>query len=337
MPNPLSCPRLFACLLVCSGLSLRAQELTFLAGTTTNDGPKNSSYAWQVDYRQDFYKYFASSISYINEGHLPDHYRDGTAWEGWGNLPFFDDRIALSLGAGVYYFYDTETLAGGSADIHGTAPIVSLSLTGYFSDRVFYRVMFNRISPSGDTKTTTATFGVGYWFGLTRRPVGEQPGKDPTVESKYVTPPQLTLFGGQTVVNTFLSPKAYAAAAEFRQGILPHLDGTASFIYEGDPKIERRSGVAFQLWPVNTFFDESTSVGVGVGPYVFIDRNHPVNSGQTVNVGLKDPAAVAPLVSLTIARQLSDDWIVRVVWDRVTSNYNRDSDIFLVGLGHSWH
>lgn len=336
MPKAFFSLRPLALILTCTGLSLHAQELSLLAGTTTDNGAKNSSYAWQVDYRQDFYKYFASSISYINEGHLPDHYRDGTAWEGWGNLPLFDDRIALSLGAGVYYFYDTETLVGGSADVHGTAPIVSLSLTGYFSDRVFYRVMFNRISPSGDTKTTTATIGVGYWFGLTRRPVGEQPGKDPTAEGQYVTKPQLTLFGGQTVVNTFLSPKAYAAAAEYRQGLLPHLDATASFIYEGDPKIERRSGVAFQLWPVNTFFDESTSVGIGVGPYVFIDRNHPVMSGQTVNVGLKDPAAVAPLVSLTIARQLSDSWIVRVVWDRVTSNYNRDSDIFLVGLGHSW-
>jgi hypothetical protein len=138
-------------------------------------------------------------------------------------------------------------------------------------------------------------------------------------------------------VNSFPSFKAYAAAAEYRQGLMPHLDGTASFIYEGDPKIERRSGVAFQLWPVNTFFDENTSVGIGVGPYVFIDRNHPVNSGTMINVGLKDPAAVTPLVSLTIARQLSNYWIVRVVWDRVVSDYNRDSDIFMVGLGHSWN
>jgi hypothetical protein len=337
MPNPFSCLRLPAFLLICSGLSLRAQELTLLGGTTTNNGAKDSSYAWQIDYRQDFYKYFASSISYINEGHLPGHHRDGDSWEAWGNLPFFDDRVALSLGAGVYYFYDTEAVASGSDDVHGTAPIVSMSLTGYFSDRVFYRVMFNRISPSSDTKTTTATIGVGYWFGLTRRPVGKQPGKDPTIESKFVTPSQLTFFGGQTVVNTFPSFKAYAAAAEYRQGLIPHLDGTASFIYEGDPRIERRSGVAFQLWPVNTFFNESTQVGIGVGPYVFIDRNHPVNSGTMVNVGLKDPAAVTPLVSLTIARQLSDNWIVRVVWDRVVSNYNRDSDIFLVGLGHSWN
>jgi hypothetical protein len=338
MPNSFRFLRLPALLLFCSGLGLHAQELTYLSGTTTTDGgAKDSSYAWQIDYRQDFYKYFASSVAYINEGHLPDHHRDGTAWEAWANVPFLDDRIALSLGAGVYYFYDTESLAGNnSTDVHGTAPIFSLALTGYFSDRVFYRLMINRITPSDDTKTTTAAIGVGYWFGERRRPVGNEPDKTTSVEAQYITNPQLTIFGGQTVVNALLSPKAYAAAAEYRQGLLPHLDGTASFIYEGDPKIERRSGVALQLWAVNTFLDESTSVGIGVGPYIFIDKNHPVNSGQTVNVGLKNPAAVAPMISLTIARQLSDSWIARIIWDRVTSNYNRDSDIFLAGIGYSW-
>lgn len=323
--------------LIYAGVNIYAQELTVLGGTTTQESLKNSSYNWQIDYRQDFYENFASSIAYINEGHMPGHYRDGTAWEAWGNLPLLNDRIAVSVGAGVYYYYDTQTTSGAaSADIHGTAPIFSATITGYLSDRVFYRVMLNRISPSHDTKSTTAAVGVGYWFGPNRRPLGSQPSKDDTPESTYVTEPQLALFGGQSVVNTFLSQKALAGAVEYRQGLLPHLDGTASFIYEGDPKIARRSGVAMQLWPVNTFLDESTSVGIGVGPYIFIDRNHPVNTGQTVNVGRKNPAAIAPLVSLTIARKFSDHWIARIIWDRVTSNYNRDSDIFLVGLGYCW-
>jgi hypothetical protein len=330
--------KLSALFLVCACLKLDAQELSLLGGITAEQGVMNSSYTWQIDYRQDFYRNFASSIAYINEGHVPDHHRDGTAWEAWGNMPFLNDRIAVSLGAGVYYYYDTEPLTGTtSADVHGTALIVSFSLTGYLSDRWFYRVMVNRISPTSDIRTTTAAVGVGYWFGPHRRPKGEQPGKDVTKEdATFVTEPQFTVFGGQSVVNTFLSQKALAGAVEYRQGLLPHLDGTASFTYEGDPKIVRRSGVAFQLWPVNTFFDDSTSVGIGVGPYIFVDRKHPISSGETLNVGLKNPAAVAPLVSLTIARRLSNHWVARVIWDRVVSNYNRDSDIFLVGLGYSW-
>jgi len=323
--------------LACAGPSLRAQELSLLGGTTTEAAIKHSSYTWQIDYRQDFHRYFASSIAYINEGHEAGHHRDGNAWEAWGNLPLWDDRIALSFGAGVYYFYDTQLVAGNnSLNVHGTAPIFSFAATGYFSDRWFYRLMLNRINPSSDIKTNTAAVGVGYWFGESRRPIGDKPDARNPIESKYVTGPQFTVFGGQSVVNTFLSQKALAGAVEYRQGILPHLDGTASFIYEGDPKIVRRSGVAFQVWPVNTFLGNDTSVGIGVGPYIFIDRNHPVNSGSTIGVGLKNPAAVAPLVSLTIARRLSDHWITRVLWDRVSSNYNRDSDIFLVGLGYFW-
>ena len=308
----------------------RAQELSLLAGSMSTAGFEENSYFWQVDYRQDIYRNFAASVAYINEGHVQDHHRDGTAWELWGNLPFWNDRIAISLGAGVYYFYDTEPLGPGTQNQHGAAPIISLSLTGYFTDRVFYRLMFNHIAPSDDIEVTTAALGVGVWFGPNRRPRGSEPSKDRSKVDDYVTAPQLTVFGGQSVVNTFLSEKALAAALEYRQGIIPHLDATISGIYEGDPQIIRRKGVAAQLWAVNTFAHNRFSVGVGVGPYVYIDRRNPPPGSYN------NPAAIAPLVSLTFAVQITDHWIGRFVFDRVTSNYNRDSDIFLAGLGYSW-
>jgi len=316
-------------LILLAPAAMHAQELSVLGGTTTAGAFAKSTYAWEIDYRQDLYKYFDVSTAYVNEGHFPDHLRDGTAFEGWTNLPFWNDSVALSVGAGAYYYYDSELIGGKSFDVHGTAPIYSFTATGYLSDNWFYRVMVNRISPSSDTRDTTVLVGVGYWFGPHRKPEGSQPNKD-AVEPDYVTEPQLTFFGGQTVVNTFVSDKSWAGAAEYRQGIFPHLDGTASFIYEGDPKSERRSGVALQLWPVNTFLDKDTSVGIGVGPYIFIDKRHPADQIRYTT------AAVAPLVSLTIARRISDHFIARLVWDRVTSSYNRDADIFLIGLGYSW-
>jgi hypothetical protein len=324
--------KLLALLLVYAGLNLHAQELTFLGGgMTTHANFKQSSYTWQIDYRQDLYRYLATSIAYINEGHVPGHHRDGNAWELWGELPLFNNHLSLALGAGPYYFYDTELLPGGnSANIHGTSLIVSFSATYYLSDRWFGRFMINRISPTNDIKVETAAVGIGFWFGRDKKPT---PGKlgDAANEKYYVTENELTVFGGQSVVNTLFSAKAFAYALEYRRGIMSHLDWTASGIYEGDPQIVRRSGFATQVWPVNTFFNERITVGLGVGPYIFIDRKHPATI-----TAQKIPVSVAPLVSLTFSVRLSEHWLVRAVWDRVVSNYNRDSDIFLVGLGYRW-
>jgi len=45
--------------------------------------------------------------------------------------------------------------------------------------------------------------------------------------------------------------------------------------------------------------------------------------------GLKLPAQ-----ELTFSVCLSTQWTVRTVFDRVTTSYKRDADIFLVGLGY---
>jgi len=189
--------------------------------------------------------------------------------------------------------------------------------------------MVNRINPSAQFKVDTAALGVGFWFGPNRRPMGTVPNQAaPAADA--ITEPQITVLGGQSVVNTFASPTAAASAVEYRQGLFEHIDLTASFINEGDPNIVRRSGLAPQVWAVNTFKNERVSVGVGVGPYIFIDRKNPRPTTR------KNPAALAPLVSLTFAVRLSEHWMARAVFHRVTSDYNRDSDIFMLGLGYRW-
>jgi hypothetical protein len=316
---------------LCATINLPAQELSFLPGTMSARDPSATSYSWQIDYRQDFSANLAGSIAVINEGHVPGHHRDGTAWQVWGRLPFHHDHFDVGLGAGIYYYYDTVPGPDGdSADIHGAAPIFSLSATGYLSNRWFVRLMVNRITPDHDVKVDTAALGVGYWFGRDKKPT---PGKlgNPPAENGFVTASELTVFGGQSVVNTFLSENAGAYAAEYRRGWIPHLDWSASYIHEGDPEIIRRSGLALQVWPVNTFFNDRISVGVGIGPYVYLDHKHPVTK-----TALKLPAAVAPLASLTISARLSEHWRARLIWHRVTSNYNRDADIFLLGIGYRW-
>jgi hypothetical protein len=320
--------------LLCATPWLRGQELSVLGGVMRT-GAAGSSYTWQVDYRQNFHENFAGSVAYINEGHVPGHHRDGNAFQAWGRLPFWENRVAVALGAGAYYFYDTQyTPAGGSANVHGTAAIYSASATGYLSNRWFCRVLINRIVPSHEIQTTTAAVGVGFWFGQDGKPTPGKLGDAPS-EQGFVSNNEITGFAGQSVVNTFLSEQARAYALDYRRGLTPHLDWTATAIYEGDPQIIRRNGLATQLWAVNSFFDDKVNVGIGAGPYIYIDQKHPATNSTTVG-SQKIPAAIAPLVSLTVARQLSEHWAVRLTWHRVISTYNRDSDIFLLGLGYRW-
>ena len=314
--------------LLCASPWLKGQELTFLGGEL-KAGANGSSPAWQVDYRQDFTEYFAGSFAYINEGHVPGHHRDGNALQLWGRLPFDQGKFAVSAGVGAYYFYDTQfSPLGGSANVHGTAPIYSLAASWYFSNRWYARMLVNRIDPSHQIQTTSVSFGLGYWFGRDLKPVEGKLGDAPALK-EYITGNELTAFGGQSVVNTFLSEQARAFALEYRRGLAPHLDWTATAIYEGDPQIIRRNGLATQLWAVNTFFNESVFVGAGIGSYLFIDHKHPVT-------GQKIPATFAPLVSLTLGRRITEHWVARLTWDRVITSNSRDSDIFLIGLGYRW-
>ena len=329
-PDAMSGWMLSILLLGCACTGLQAQELTALYGRMlTNDG-RHSSFTYQVDYVQDFYKFLAASAAYVNEGHVPGHHRDGAALEVWARLPFDHNRFSVALGAGGYYYDDTRLLPdGSSADVRGTAPILSVSGTGYLSNRWFYRATLNHISPAGEMKVNTAAMGIGYWFGREQKPIPGLLG-DTASERSYVTDKEITVFAGQSVVNTFFSPSGRAYALEYRRGFARHIDGTGSLIYEGNPLIVRRSGFAIQGWAVNSFFADRVTVGIGFGPYVYIDRKHPAAADS------RTPAAIAGLGSLSITQRFTEHLLARLLFNRVMSNYNRDADIFLLGLGYRW-
>jgi len=307
-----------------------------LYGATTLPNLRSSTYAWEVDYSQQFQRNLSGSVSWINEGHIPGHHRDGTSAQLWIDFPMNDGRYTLSVGGGGYYYFDTQFLPNGdSLDVHGTAPIVSLSATAYLSDRWFARVLFNRINPCDNFRSNTALLGFGYWYGQDKRPMPGQLGGAP--EDKYdVTGDEFTVYSGISIVNASAGFHGAALAAEYRHGLMRHLDGTVSLIHEGDPRIVRRSGVGFQVWPVNTFFNDRIAVGFGIGAYLYVDNRHLGPARKLPFGGTANTPAFAPLISPTFALRLSDRWLARTVWNRVVTNYNRDSDVILIGLGYRW-
>lgn len=55
------------------------QELYILGGDVNSSS--ETSYAWQISYMEGLSEHFAYSISWLNEGHLTGHHRDGPTFQ----------------------------------------------------------------------------------------------------------------------------------------------------------------------------------------------------------------------------------------------------------------
>jgi hypothetical protein len=307
-----------------------------------------TSFAWEYGYRQYIYPNIAVSTSWLNEGHVYDHHRDGSAWELWGYwLPFGKDNFSLSAGVGAYYFFDTEYAhpltggtasspppPGGSIDVHGTAVIVSAAATWYPTDspgweRLFFRLTASQEDPSSDIRINAVDLAAGVWLGPL--PKYQTKFSDPALDEQK-TGFELTGFGGFSVENAFSGQHRYAYAGEFRAGILTYLDGTLSYFDETDLKITQRTGIGTQLWARYPFWRNRVSVGVGAGIYTAVGPRNAFAPGQYFT------PIVAPFFSQTVAIKLTKkgDVDLRVTWNRVTGYDNPDADVVLFGLGYVW-
>jgi hypothetical protein len=164
--------------------------------------------------------------------------------------------------------------------------------------------------------------GFGYWLDKSAPGILE-----PSPHIRQASD-ELTLFSVFSVINNATNPKAWGASVEYRHRFETNLDGTLTYIYEGNPKVARRSGVAGQFWPVRKALANSVEVGAGFGAYFFIDRRNQPNPNKT------NAVAAAGLISIMASYDLSERWLVRAIWDRVITNYNRDADIWRLGVGY---
>lgn len=309
----------------------RAQELSLLLGRMSVPTTAESSACWQVDFRYNLARYVAWSASYINEGHVKDHKRDGVASQVWGRIPLFSRRVSLDLGAGAYYYFDTATRPDGSfADIHGWSGLYSAAATYYTKTPWFARLSVNYIKGSGDLDTNTYVLGVGYHLWKEDREGAESPTPEAGAEPSRKTGDEVMLFIGRTVVNSLADQKGIASGIEFRKGIVRHLDWTLTWLNEGDPQVLRRNGLGSQLWLVDSYLDDRLVIGAGAGGYLFVDTKRAPRPGKE---GTRD---LAYLLSLTAGYRFADRWFARFNWNRVLVDYNTDTDVFVLGAGFRW-
>jgi len=309
-------------------LPSHANEISILGGATERIESGDGTYAWQAAFRYNVLRNFAASLSWINEGHMEEHKRDGFVMQGWGRLPLLENRLSISVGAGIYHYFDTKLLpAGNHENIHGWAPVYSLSATYYTESPWFAQVAINHIHPEGDFNSNTYLVGVGYrlW-----KEDASPPGPGPADRPARITGYEVMPFLGQVVVNRPGNEMGIAGGIEFRMGIDEHLDWTVTWLNEDVSGDIERTGLGTQIWLVDAFLDRRFTLGFGAGLYSFADFDLPPDSGAN---GRLD---IAGLLTVTASYRFSDRWFTRFNWNRVMSNDSRDTDMFLLGLGYRW-
>jgi len=307
-----------------------AQELVVLGGLHTNPpvpGEDDRSDAYAYVYQQNFAEHWYGTYTYLNEGHLGAHHRDGHSFQLWWRYLMLDRRLALSLGAGPYLSFDTTNPQpdGGHVNQHGVSMLASAAATWYVGGAWLLQARFNRTVFASSFQSNTLLLGVGYQLDR-----GDRPGPflAPPTAYEAIAPNELDVMLGGSIINSFEHDTALAGAVEYRRRLWRYVDGTVTYLDEGSSDVLRRAGVATQAWITGTFLRNHLTLGVGLGPYYATSL---INRGPDPD---PSPSRWAGLLTLSASYRFNDHWAARLSWYRAMTGYNRDADVFLTGVGY---
>jgi hypothetical protein len=308
-------------------LPATAQELSLLAGHTRVTEVEEESYAWTLQYLQALNEHFAVSFSWLNEGHLDNHHRDGQTVQIWARAPVLDPRLSLSAGFGPYTWFDTARASEGASygNDHGWGAVFSLGATWYSANRWFYQLRAQRIITDQNFDGTSFLAGVGYQL---EPPASPGPVTKPVEIVDRVTANEITVYLGNSIANSFNSELGLAKAIEYRRGIARQVDWTVAWLHEGDAQLVRRNGVMTQVWLVRDFMEKRVALGVGGGLYYAVDKYRELQPGE------ESDDTLSGVVTATASYRFKGHWLTRVSWNRIVTNYSRDSDVILIGIGY---
>ena len=297
-------------------------EISYLGASVSslNQWPRTSG--WEVSYRKTFAPYFAASLAYLNDGHFPGHHRDGVTAEAWLPIDLFAQHVTVSAGLGPFYYYDTVNArnSAGYADQHAWAWIFSLDATWqFFGDRTgpFVELRLDHTAPAQSIETTSIALGIGY-----RGFSDVHNSANPAAVEGFAAH-EVAVYYWKTVVNSLAPESAHAEEIEYRRRIWGELRASFGLLNEGDAQLIRRTGLLAELWAEPSFNSGLWSIGAGFGGYSAIDKYRP-SPGSHVSGVMSATFSIRPLQHLD----------VRFLWHRIVTDYNRDTDVVLWGVGY---
>lgn len=312
-------------LLLAAGIPaiVAAEEISLLAGVTDAQG--SESYSWGMEYRQRLLTHLDASLGYLNEGHLPEHHRDGGVMQLWADTGLWHDRLALSVGAGPYVYFDTRYYINfqGYQNQHGVGLILSTRLNYSFPRGWFALLDVNQVV-SANPATRTVMLGVGYRLDSLIQGLDRSQQGDHTVAVADVAN-EIGLFAGQTTLNNLSSNKSTDFGIEYRRRATRNLELSVGLLDEGAGAGDRHAGMMGEAWVVKDFFSRQLTAGLGIGPYAAFSTYH-TSDGRT-------GASVVGLASMTLSWRFTRSAALRFSWHRGFTGDDQDRDILTAGVG----
>lgn len=299
-----------------------AQDASLLAGGMQVDRSGEQSFAVNLGYTQRLGKYTAASLEYTNEGHPRLHHRDGLTPQLWLHTAVPEHGFSFAVGAGPYYYFDTTTGSGALADYrneHGWGIQANFSAKYHLGDqRTYAEARLSRIHGRREHDSTLLMVGLGYELRNLPHEV--------KAENADGGEDLIMVLAGRSIVNSFKSEKATGGGIEYRHTVTPNMEWSVMAMSEGRVGVAERRGVASQLWLLRPF-TERTVLELGMGGYVMRDQ---LNRDS---VREEPKTHFAPIASIGMRWRLNPTWRAQLSWSRVITDYHRDSDVFLLGVG----
>jgi hypothetical protein len=313
----------FLLILGCGTGSTLAEELGLLGGVTVATAADPSTYAWGLEYREHLLLHLDASFAYLNEGHLPGHDRDGALLQVWATSGPWLARVHFGFGAGPYAYFDTldDSNPNGYSDRHAIGVVLSGYASFALSPHWSALLEVNQIIAPGDGNTRTLMIGAAYRLdSLLSQLQQAQANSWPVAD----VPDEVGVFGGQTIINDLHSERSTNFGVEYRHRSARHVELSASFLDEADGPGGRNAGVTGEVWLVQDFLSRHLVTGLGIGPYVSLQKYFTAD-GRT-------GASVIGLASMTVSWRFSRTLALRCSWHRGVTTDDQDRDILTAGL-----
>lgn len=313
--------------------SVFASELQLHLGGLRAGPSTEPSYSWALEYRRQISDSLSASFTWLNEGHpegdIRDSHRDGQAVQLWWHPASPARGPRFEVGLGPYRYFDTVSAnnSEGYVNAHGWGLLGSIGATWHFGNGMLTSLRMNRVQIRGGTNSTALVAGLGYRFGAEHNG-----GSGNRAESwlAIAGPMEFDAMRGGSIVNSMSSEADPAKALSLRYFPIKHLGVSLTYLDEGRLEVRnvvigRRVGLSPQVW-LQEQLTPRLSVGVGLGPYFATKKLHRSDG--------EEASSVSALVSVTAAYAITPAWTGRLTWNRIGTNYDRDTDVVLLGVGY---